>query len=91
MEECTNTKESLNVDKEQLISILTEELPVLRTKVGLSQDELSNIIGISRQTYSSIETNKKCLGMFFTLYSCFLDIAREHQRCLKHQGHFRLN
>lgn len=47
------------IDKDQLIGILTEELPVLRAKVGLSQDDLSNIIGISRQTYSSIETKKR--------------------------------
>lgn len=46
------------IDKDQLIGILTEELPVLRAKVRLSQDDLSNIIGISRQTYSSIETKK---------------------------------
>lgn len=51
--------EILDVDKDHLISILTEELPVLRAKIGLSQDELSNIVGISRQTYSAIETNKR--------------------------------
>lgn len=49
--------EILDVDKDHLISILTEEPPVLRAKIGLSQDELSNIVGISRQTYSAIETN----------------------------------
>lgn len=49
--------EILDVDKDHLISILTEELPVLRAKIGLSQDELSNIVGISRKTYSAIETN----------------------------------
>lgn len=59
MGEYSNTAEILDVDKDRLISILTEELPVLRAKVGLSQDELSNIIGISRQTYSAIETNKR--------------------------------
>ena len=59
MGEYSNTTEILDVDKDRLISILTEELPVLRAKVGLSQDELSNIIGISRQTYSAIETNKR--------------------------------
>lgn len=51
--------EILDVDKDHLISILTEELPVLRAKICLSQDELSNIVGISRQTYSAIETNKR--------------------------------
>lgn len=59
MGEYSNTAEILDIDKDRLISILTEELPVLRAKVGLSQDELSNIIGISRQTYSAIETNKR--------------------------------
>ena len=47
------------IDKERLIDVLTEELPVLRAKIGLSQDDLSGIIGISRQTYSSIETKKR--------------------------------
>ena len=47
------------LDKERLIDILTDELPALRAKLGLSQDELTNIIGISRQTYSAIETKKR--------------------------------
>lgn len=49
----------LELDKELLIDTLTDELPALRAKLGLSQDELSNIIGISRQTYSAIETKKR--------------------------------
>lgn len=61
------------IDKENLISILTEELPVLRAKIGLSQDELSNIIGISRQTYSAIETKKRKMSwnMFLSLVLVF--------------------
>ena len=51
--------EITELDKESLIDILTEELPALRAKLGLSQDELSNIIGISRQTYNAIETKKR--------------------------------
>lgn len=47
------------IEKANLIYILTEELPVLRAKIALSQDELSNIIGISRQTYPTIETKKR--------------------------------
>jgi DNA-binding XRE family transcriptional regulator len=46
-------------DKEQLMKILTNNLPVLRAKLGVSQEEVSKIIGISRQTYSSIETMKR--------------------------------
>ena len=50
---------ALELDKEMLIDTLTDELPALRAKLGLSQDELSSIVGISRQTYSAIETKKR--------------------------------
>jgi DNA-binding XRE family transcriptional regulator len=58
-----------DLDKDKLIGLLTEELPVLRAKVGLSQEDLSNIIGISRQTYSTIETGKRKMS-----WSTFLSI-----------------
>ncbi|MCR5736582.1 MAG: helix-turn-helix domain-containing protein [Eubacterium sp.] len=48
-----------DIDKEKLIELLTDELPVLRAKIGLSQEDVSMIIGISRQTYSAIETKKE--------------------------------
>ena len=47
------------LDRNKLIEILTDELPVLRAKLGISQDDISNIVGISRQTYSAIETKKR--------------------------------
>lgn len=59
MDENINDSDVLKIDKENLIAILTEELPVLRAKLGLSQEELSEIIGISRQTYSGIETKRR--------------------------------
>lgn len=60
--------------KAELIEILTEELPALRAKLAITQEELCGIVGISRQTYSSIETKKKKMSwniflsliMFFT-------------------------
>lgn len=60
--------------KAELIEILTEELPALRAKLAITQEELCVIVGISRQTYSSIETKKKKMSwniflsliMFFT-------------------------
>lgn len=62
------------IDRDYLIDILTDELPVLRAKIGIKQEELSDILGISRQTYSAIETKKRrmtwnmyiSLLMFFT-------------------------
>lgn len=46
-------------EQNRLIDILTEELPVLRARLRLSQAELSRGVGISRQTYSLIETKKQ--------------------------------
>ena len=42
-----------------LIDILTEELPALRAKIGITQEDLCKIVGISRQTYSAVETKKR--------------------------------
>ncbi len=42
-------------EKEELISALTPELSMLRTKAEISQEELSELIGISRQTYGALE------------------------------------
>lgn len=49
------------MDQNQLhfIEILTEELPVLRARLRISQADLAKGIGISRQTYSLIETKKQ--------------------------------
>lgn len=46
-------------EREIYINALKEELAVLRVKAGISQGELSNIIGVSRQTYSAIENGRK--------------------------------
>ena len=53
-------------EKEKLISSLTEELGTLRTKAGLSQEELASLIGVSRQTYGSIE--RKIRSMTWNMY-----------------------
>jgi DNA-binding XRE family transcriptional regulator len=46
-------------EQDRLIWLLTDELPVLRARLKISQDELSRRVGISRQTYSLIETKKQ--------------------------------
>ncbi len=45
-----STKEKL-----YFIDALTPALPALRAKAGVPQDELSRLLGISRQTYGAIE------------------------------------
>ena len=47
------------VQKEQLIDILTNELKMLRSKVEISQQELANRLGVSRQTYGAIESKSQ--------------------------------
>ena len=44
--------------KQELCKLLAENLPTLRTKMGISQDELANRIGYTRQTISAIELMK---------------------------------
>lgn len=49
----------LDKDRDKYISILTNELPVLRARIRISQADLARGVGISRQTYSLIETGKQ--------------------------------
>ena len=48
-----------NEEKDILFSKLTEYLPTLRGTVKVSQEQIANAIGVSRQTYNSIELKKR--------------------------------
>lgn len=48
-----------NEIRSELINLLRNELPVLRTKAKVSQEEIASKIGVSRQTFSSFETGKR--------------------------------
>lgn len=52
----------MQIDKKQLTEKLASELPALRAKMGNSQAEMGELIGVSRQIYSMIETQKKEMG-----------------------------
>lgn len=49
-------------EKELLVKKLTLEFPTLRGAVKASQEEIANAIGISRQTYSAIESQKRIMS-----------------------------
>lgn len=53
-------------EKDSFIATLTPNLTVLRTKAEISQEELANLNGISRQTYSAIE--RKVRRMAWSTY-----------------------
>lgn len=56
----TNPKWQLSTKtKKELIDALTPELAALRTKANISQSELANLIGVSRQTYGAIERQSR--------------------------------
>ena len=66
--------ESMNDDrKRELCKILAKNLSVLREKAGITQNELADRLGFSRQTISAIESQKRemqwstfsTLAMFF--------------------------
>lgn len=59
-----DVKERWDISKErkdELIQKLTPELKLLRVRADITQEKLSNIIGLSRQTYSQIETGNKLM------------------------------
>ena len=51
-----------NIEQQKLIQTLTTNLPLLRAKLDISQEEISKIIGISRQTYSAVESGKRVMS-----------------------------
>jgi len=65
---CTNEE----LVKEELILTLTAELPVLRARLGVSQEIMANSIGISRQTYSGIETGAR--KMSWTVFMAIIAV-----------------
>lgn len=72
--------ESQNDLKRHLINALKNDLPVLRARVGLSQELLADKIGISRQTYSSIETGKR--EMAWTTFLALVAFFQNNEQTL---------
>lgn len=62
-----------NTSKQKLMRMFIEELPVLRAKARVSQETLAERIGVSRQTYSGIETGRRELTwtVFLALVAFF--------------------
>lgn len=62
-----------NEIKEDLIIRFTTALPVLRASIGISQGELAEYIGVSRQTYCSLEQSKRPMSWnnFMALFMFF--------------------
>ena len=73
--------ELLSSKRRELIDALIIELPVLRARIGASQADISERIGISRQTYNAIENGKKSMSwtVFLAPYAVFSNDERTLQ------------
>ena len=73
--------ELLSSKRRELIDALIIELPVLRARIGASQADISERIGISRQTYNAIENGKKSMSwtVFLVVYAVFSNDERTLQ------------
>jgi DNA-binding XRE family transcriptional regulator len=62
------------LNKEALIKNMTQNLPMLRTALGLTQEELADKIGVSRSTVISIENKKRDMtwNTFLSLVLLFI-------------------
>ena len=47
------------IDKRHYLRVMAENLPVLRAKLSLTQTELADVIGVSRQTIATAETGAR--------------------------------
>ena len=52
-----------NSKRMELINTMVTELPVLRARIGASQADISEKIGISRQTYNYKENGKSLFNI----------------------------
>ena len=59
-------------ERDRLTAQLAEELPVLRTRLDVSQEEMGELLGVTRQTYSAIETGKRTMSWSLYLSLIFL-------------------
>lgn len=71
-------------ERDKYIDALKNDLAVFRVKAGVSQTDLCNIIGVSRQTYSAIETGrKKMMWPTYLTLIYFFDSLNETRELLR--------
>lgn len=84
VEERWNSNESL---KERYAQALTDNLPALRGKLGISQGDLARCVGISRQTYCAVEGKQRKISWDTYLALCFFfDNHRSTHEMLRNMG-----
>ncbi len=71
-------------EKDAFIDALTPNLMMLRIKVDISQEELANLIGVSRQTYGAIERqDRKMTWSTFLALIMFYDCNHKTHQLIR--------
>lgn len=63
------------LDRDKYRTLMSENLQILRMKADLSQEDLANLLGVTRQTISAIETGQRTMSwtVFLALFLLFLN------------------
>jgi len=63
----------IEIDRQHYVQLMVKNLPTLRARLGLNQAELANILGVTRQTLSAVESGTRELtwGNFISLLYVF--------------------
>lgn len=81
---CKKNWELTQAQKEEYIEKLTSKLAALRAHANISQEDLSNIIGVSRQTFYAIETRKRRMSWnTYMSLILFFDVVEETSQMLR--------
>lgn len=78
-----------DAEKNSFIDTLTPHLAILRAQAEVSQEEIANLIGVSRQTYSAIErrVRKMSWNTYLSLVLFYDNNQRTH-RLMRHLALF---
>jgi len=73
--------------RKKLIDQLVSEMPILRAKLGISQEELANKIGVTRQTLNSVESKKRDMTWpTYLAIFCFFSLNQLTASLLEYEG-----
>ena len=79
---------SEEVKKDELLAKMSENLKVLRNKLGLTQGELAQRIGISRQTLVNIENKNRTMS--WNTFVALLTVFRAESATSRLLDHFEI-
>ena len=71
----------MNINKEKLIENMTDNLVMLRSRLGYTQEELADKIGLSRSTIFAIENKRN--NMTWTVFLALMLVFSKHEETNK--------